>query len=434
MDFRNKKIAIVGGGVEGLSSEKYLKEKGAEVTILDIKDNKDYLKNLNIYDLIVRSPGIKHKLLKDVPKEKITSQTRLFFDLSPARIIGVTGTKGKGTASSLIYEMLKKQGFDAYLGGNIGKPPFDFLDNLNAHSVVVLELSSFQLIDLEKSPHIAVLLMVTSEHLNWHKDLEEYINAKRNILRFQKETDFAVINKDYLESRESDTETSGQVYYISREDEAVRGCFVKNGSVFVRNGVEERIISTSEILLPGLHNLENVCAASLAAKLAGVSVQNISYILKTFKGLEHRLELFAEINGVKYYDDSFSTTPETAIAAINAFKNPEILILGGSSKNSNFEELGKAISNAKNIKAVIGIGNEWQRIKAQIPNLKSQIYFIEGATNMNKMVQAAYKIAVPGDVVLLTPACASFDMFKNYKDRGNQFKEQVLALQKNESN
>lgn len=434
MDFKNKKIAIVGGGVEGLSSEKYLKKKGAEVTILDEKDSKDYLSNLNKYDLVVRSPGIRPELLKDVPKEKITSQTRLFLDLSPAKIIGITGTKGKGTTSSLIHQMLKKQGFDAYLGGNIGMPPFEFLDNLNTHSIVVLELSSFQLIDVEKSPHISVLLMTTSEHLNWHSSLEEYIEAKRNILRFQTEKDFAVINKDYPQSRESDTSTNGQIYYISAVDEAQKGCFIKENAVWIRNGdLEEKVINTSEILLPGVHNQENVCAASMAAFIYGVSIQNIAYVLKTFKGLEHRLELFAEINGVKYYDDSFSTTPETAIAAINAFKTPEILVLGGSSKNSNFEELGKVISNAKNIKAIIGIGVEWQRIKSQIPNPDSQIYFIEGANNMNTIVAAAYKIAAPGDVVLLSPACASFDMFKNYKDRGNQFKEQVLAL-KNDSN
>jgi UDP-N-acetylmuramoylalanine--D-glutamate ligase len=271
--------------------------------------------------------------------------------------------------------------------------------------------------------------MTTSEHLDWHKDLEEYINAKRNILRFQTKTDFAVINKDYLASRESDVETNGQVYYVTRIDEAHRGCFVKENEVVIRNvDSEEKIINTAEILLPGKHNLENVCAASMAAYLCGVSVENIASVLKTFKGLEHRLELIAEIKGVKYYDDSFSSIPETTIAAIEAFKNPEILILGGSSKNSNFEELGKVIANTKNIKAIIGIGIEWQRIKSEIQNPESEILMVEGADNMEKIVRASAKIALPGDVVLLTPACASFDMFKNYKDRGEQFKKEVLLL------
>ena len=187
--FKNKKIAVVGEGIEGQSSFKWLKAKGAEVTILDEKQGEDYLKDLDKYDLVVRSPGIKISILeKFISKEKITSQVKIFFDLCPAEIIGVTGTKGKGTTASLIYEMLKKQDFDAYLGGNIGLPPFEFLDKLTVHSKVVLELSSFQLMDLKKSPHIAVMLMITSEHLNWHSSIEEYIDAKRNIVRHQGES------------------------------------------------------------------------------------------------------------------------------------------------------------------------------------------------------------------------------------------------------
>lgn len=441
MEFKNKKIAVIGNGIEGQSSAKYLKEHGAIVTILDKKQGDNYLKDLDKYDLILRSPGVKPGLLNGVPISKITSQIKLFLELCPSKIIGVTGTKGKGTTSSLIYEMLKKEGFDAYLGGNIGLPPFEFLDKLNTHSIVVLELSSFQLIDIDKSPNTAVVLMTTTEHLNWHKDLSEYVNAKRNILRFQKEEDSAIINKDYLASRQSDVETNGQVYYVTAVDEAQKGCFVKENAIWIRNPsassgqvVEEKVINTKDILIPGEHNLENVCAAVMAAYLAGVKVHNISYILKSFKGLEHRLELVTTVNGVKYYDDSFSTTPETAIAAINAFKDPEVLILGGSSKNSDFKTLGEVISKSQNIKAIIGIGREWQRIKAEIKNPKSEIYFIEGADNMEKIVTAAHKIAGPSDIVLLTPACASFDMFKDYKDRGEQFKKQVLLLKENESN
>jgi len=435
INFKNKYIAVIGEGVEGLSSAKYLKDKGADVAILDKKQGENYLSDIHKYDLIVRSPGVKLDLLNGVSGGKITSQTKLFMELAPCKIIGVTGTKGKGTTSSLIYEMLKKQGFDAYLGGNIGVPPLDFLDKLNKHSIVVLEMSSFQLMDIDKSPNIAVLLMTTSEHLDWHSTVEEYIGAKRNILRFQTQEDFAVINKDYLTSRESDIETMGQIYYVSAVDEAQRGCFIKENAVWIRNGdLEEKILNTSEILIPGEHNLENVCASAMAANLAGVQNHNIAQTLKTFKGLEHRLELFTTFNGVKYYDDSFSTTPETAIAAINAFTNPEILILGGSSKNSNFTALGETISKAKNIKAIIGIGAEWPKIKSEIKDPQSEIYFIEGAETMEKIVIAASKLAVSGDVVLLTPACASFDMFKNYKDRGEQFKKEVFALKENESN
>ena len=322
--------------------------------------------------------------------------------------------------------MLKKEGMDAYLGGNIGKPPLDFLDKLNARSIVVLELSSFQLVDLDKSPHIGVILMTTSEHLNWHKDISEYVDAKRNILRFQSSDDFAIINRDYPASLESDVFTEGKVFYVSRERAGYDGCFVSDGKITVQiKGQTYSLISTKDILLPGKHNLENVCAAVMAATLAGVWKENIASVLRSFKGLEHRLELVREINGVKYYDDSFSTTPETAIAAIEAFKSPEILILGGSSKGSDFTELGRIVSSTKNIKAIIGIGIEWPKIKSKI---KSKVLIVEGAKNMQQIVAAASKIAKTGDVVLLSPACASFDMFKNYKDRGEQFKKEVKNL------
>ncbi|MEK7559520.1 MAG: UDP-N-acetylmuramoyl-L-alanine--D-glutamate ligase [Patescibacteria group bacterium] len=464
MNFKNKKTAIIGIGVEGISSAKFLISKGVSVSILDkkTKDQVDkeylkqakkigaklvlgekYLKDLSEFSFIVRSPGVKLSTqeIKDVIASgaNVTSQTKIFFDLCPCQIVGVTGTKGKGTTSSLIYEMLKLQGKDlpagrqdAYLGGNIGVPPLDFLDKLNEQSIVVLELSSFQLQDIKKSPHIGVMLMMTSEHLDYHKDLPEYIESKRNLLRFQDKEDFAIINSDYVASRESDVLTNGEVYQVSREDEIRQGCYIKDGRVIISlpdgafNKKTIDIIKTSDILLPGAHNLENVCAAVMAAYLAGVSKQNIAEVLRTFKGLEHRLELVKEVRGVRYYDDSFSTTPETAIAAIKAFTEPEILILGGSSKRSDFKELGKVILNSSNIKAIIGIGEEWIRIKFEIPNTKIPI--IEGLKNMKEIVREAKKLAKTGDVVLFSPACASFDMFKNYKQRGDLFKEEVGKL------
>jgi UDP-N-acetylmuramoylalanine--D-glutamate ligase len=426
--------------------------KGAEVTVFDqntefsekvaVEEAKKmkvnfvlgefYLERIKGFDLVVRSPGIKLSVLeKYVSKEKITSQIKLFFDLCPAEIIGITGTKGKGTTASLVYQMLKKQGLDAYLGGNIGMAPFDFLDKLSTQSKVILELSSFQLLDLEKSPHIAVMLMITQEHLDYHNSVEEYINAKRNLVKHQNEKDFAILNRDYPATNESDIHTNGKIFHISREREAAdEGCFVRDEKVWLRIGDQEiEIVDVKDILLPGKHNLENICAAIMAAHLVGVSKENIASVLETFKGLEHRLELVATVNSVRYYDDSFSTTPETAIAAIQSFKEPEILILGGSSKNSDFSELGDVISKAENIKLIIGIGVEWERIKEQIAKSETPIPVIEGAKDMQTIIAAAYKLAIPGDIVLLTPACASFDMFKNYKERGQQFKDQVASLQ-----
>lgn len=433
-EFKDKKIAVIGEGVEGKSSKAFFEKNGAKVEIRDQQQGEDYLKDLEKFDLIVRSPGVKLSELithnSELITQKVSSQTKLFMDLCPAPVIGVTGTKGKGTTSSLINEMLKAEERDVYLGGNIGVPPLDFLEKLNGSSWVVLELSSFQLQDLDKSPHIAVMLMVTSEHLDYHKDLSEYIEAKRNILNHQTPHDFAIINRDYPASNESDISTEAKVYFTSREREVEEGCFALGNQVLLRlNGNTIPVIDTRELLLKGDHNHENVCAASLAAYLAGVRAGVITKVLQSFKGLEHRLELVGKINGVEYYNDSFSTTPETAIAAIKSFKSPEILILGGSSKNSDFSELGKVIGESENIKAIIGIGEEWQKIKSKIPNTKYQIPVIEGAKDMKTIIAAAAKIAEPGDVVLLSPACASFGLFKNYKDRGNQFKEEVNKLQ-----
>lgn len=467
IDFTNKKIGILGIGMEGVSSARYLAGKGATVTVMDQKEEADLnheeiaefkkqgvqivtgnnaFNDLGEYAILVRSPGIKRDLpeiLKaETRKTIVTSQTKLFFDLCPAEIIGVTGTKGKGTTSSLIYAMLKAQNFDAYLGGNIGKPPFSFLDKLTPESKVVLEMSSFQLQDLTKSPHIGVLLMMTQEHLapdkkdspsqNFHTDIYEYIDAKRNIIRFQHKTDFAVLNRDYIASNESDLYTDAKVFYVSRERAVENGAFKKDNAVWLsKNGQEQKIIDTKDILLPGGHNVENVCAAVAAATLTGVKKEAMVKVITTFKGLEHRLELVDTVNEVRYYDDSFSTTPETAIAAIEAFTDPKIIILGGASKNSDFTELGRVIRESKSIKAIIGIGLEWEKIKEKIQDSRFKIY--ERCKNMPEIVKTAYETAEPGDVVLLSPACSSFDMFKNYKERGEQFKKEVHHLSSLES-
>lgn len=449
--FKDKKIAILGFGIEGQSLVDFLREHASSITVIDEKKRSNFdekvlmsyeskgvafkfakIEDLAGFDIIFRSPGI-HPSSKDIENAKnkgaeISSATKLFFELCPSPIIGVTGTKGKGTTSTLIYEMLKKQGFDAHLGGNIGVAPLSFLHKLNNTSKVVLELSSFQLMDLDKSPHVAVMLMTTSEHLDYHKDLYEYIEAKRNILRFQGPDDFAILNKDYLASNESDIHTNGIVYKVSREQEVDQGCFVKDSAIVLKvDEINENILNVSELGLRGRHNYENACSASLAAFCAGVGIESIVQVLKSFKGLEHRIEYVSNINGVSYYDDSFSTTPETAIAAIESFDEPKILILGGSSKNSDFSDLGQIIAESSSIKAIIGIGVEWERIKKTIGRTHN-IQFMEGSKSMKDIVVKASSIARSGDVVLLSPACASFDMFENYKHRGKEFKKEVLLL------
>lgn len=450
--FAGKTIAVLGFGIEGQSVCDFLKGASSQVTVFDESKRSDFDEELLVqyeeqgvkflfgkigelagFDIIFRSPGFHPKLpfLEEARKKgtEITSATKVFFDLCPCKIVGVTGTKGKGTTSTLIYEMLKEQGFDAYLGGNIGVPPLSFLQKLSKESKVVLELSSFQLADLEKSPHVAVMLMTTSEHLDYHADVYEYIEAKRNIFRFQSEEDFAIVNRDYPASNESDIHTVGRVYQVSLIQDVMQGCFVKDSNIYLRmDGHDESILPTKDLALRGKHNWENVCAATVAALCGGATMKSIIPVLKSFKGLEHRIEHVDTVRGVAYYDDSFSTTPETAAAAIESFDEPKILILGGSSKNSDFAELGQVIADSSTIKAIIGIGIEWEKIKSKIMTWKSEVRIVEGLDNMHEIVGKCAEIAEIGDVVLLSPACASFGMFKNYKDRGEQFKKEVLNL------
>ena len=357
MDFKGKKVAVVGAGVEGISTIRYLLKAGVNPVLLDksetpslsnafeekIKDlvgdtffGADYLNSVGDFDLIFRSPGVRPDLPKLREAEKkgsqITSQTRLFFDLCSAPIVGVTGTKGKGTTATLIYNILNTAGKKSFIGGNIGRPPLDFIDQVTSDSIVVLELSSFQLIDLNKSPHISVVLMVTQEHLDWHKDKDEYVKAKTSIIKYQTNNDFVVINADYPDSRQIGESSKAKKTYFSTKKPVEKGSYFDNDSVIsVTNGWTS-LVKKSDIQILGEHNLQNVTAAVATAGLLEISFDVITKSIKSFKGLPHRLEFVEEVRGVKFYNDSASTIPETAIAAIASFENPKVLILGGASK------------------------------------------------------------------------------------------------------
>jgi UDP-N-acetylmuramoylalanine--D-glutamate ligase len=342
-------------------------------------------------------------------------------------VVGVTGTKGKGTTSTLIYEMLRAAGKKAELLGNIGVPALSRLELIEPDTVVIFEFSSFQLLEIKKSPHIAVVLMVTQDHLDIHGSVMDYVEAKRDIVKYQKPEDIVVANTDYGSSRSIGESSKGEKFWVSRRREVQQGCSALEGKIeLFKNSTCEDIIAISEIVLPGAHNLENVCAAVAVASLLGVRGEEIREVLKTFEGLEHRLHLIGEKKGVKYFDDSISTTPESAIAAMQAFEEPKILILGGSSKGADFSELGKMIREDHSVRAVMGIGEEWPRIKAALAGAPCKLE--EGFSTMEEVVRAAAAAAQPGDIVILSPACASFDMFTNYKDRGDQFTKAVNEL------
>jgi len=408
-----KKVAILGYGLEGKDAEKYFTSLGDNITILDRRFDENYLNNIASFDLIVRSPGVYRYLPELIEVEKkgveITSSLKIFFDNCPAKIIGVTGTKGKGTTSTLIYEILKNAKKDVYLVGNIGKPYLELLPKLTKDSFVVMEISSFQLIDLTKSPYIAVVLNITLDHMDWHKSKEEYINSKKNIVKYQTKNDFAVINSKYDVPKSFLELTKANVVLFSKD---------KLEKTYKEN-----------LLLKGEHNLENIAAAVTVSKILKIKEDIILKTVKNFKGLEHRLELVREVGGVTFYNDSFATGPQPTIAAIRSFTEPITLILGGSDKGLNYDELGKEISASKQVKKVIVIGKVGSSIikslndgcfMGSIINLKQR--------SMARVVENAYRNTPQGGIVLLSPAAASFDMFKDYKDRGSQFKKAVQSL------
>jgi UDP-N-acetylmuramoylalanine--D-glutamate ligase len=452
-----KHAAVVGFGVEGHSAAAFLLAHGYKVTVFDEKKSREKaassfgpLKEQGAsyvhapfsdfagFTLIVVSPGVRidRPAILEAKRRgsEVTTATNIFMDRVPCPVIGVTGTKGKGTTSALITEMHKAAGRDAHLGGNIGTPPLDFLEKLTPESVVVLELSSFQLMTIRKSPHIAVILMVTSEHLDYHRDTDEYVDAKAGIVRFQGSDDYTVVNIDYPNSVAVSGLSGNTPIEVSTRDQVDYGCYATQSDIiWAEHGDIVKVAKVSDIFIPGRHNWENVCAAVAVAKLSGISNKAIRKVIQEFRGLPHRIEFVREAGGVRYYDDSFSTTPETAVAAIHAFDQPKVIVLGGSGKGSDFTELGKTIAQSDSIRAVIGIGAEWPRIKMKIAHPAQEVTVIEGCRTMPEIVDAARSVSEPGDVVIMSPACASFDMFKNYKDRGDQFKSAVRELTHNKN-
>jgi UDP-N-acetylmuramoylalanine--D-glutamate ligase len=423
-----KRILIIGYGVEGKATEAFLKKHcvNSQIGIADKNEGENYLNKQQDYDLAIKSPGVPPHLVM-IP---YTTTTNIFLSNYKGKTIGVTGTKGKSTTSTLIHEMLKEAGKDVYLGGNIGEPAINFLDKLNDASWTVLELSSFQLQDLKKSPNIAVVLMITSEHLDYHKDLTRYLQAKRNILKFQTRNDFSILNRDYPAVNESDIHTEAKLFYVSRERETNNGCFAFDGKIKIRiNGQDEQIIKNSDIRLLGKHNIENVCAAVMAAKLAGVSTDAIVSVLRAFPGLPDRLEYVGEKRGIIFYNDSLSTIPEAAIEAIETFPDKvETLIAGGHDRGIDYSELGRYLtkSSVRTLILFPPSGERiWQAVVAAGGEKQIKRYDV---SSMHEAIVYASEETSNGEICLLSPASASFGIFKNYKDRANQFKKEVEML------
>ncbi len=432
-------IAIVGFATEGQESFAYYQKQGGhELTICDQNDKlktpwrvpaqlgNNYLDNMGRFDLIVRSAGIPGSLILEKnpdSQDKITTQINEFIAQCPSKnIIGVTGTKGKGTTSTLITEILKAAGKRVFLGGNIGLPPFSFIDQVTADDWVVLELSSYQLSDLTHSPHIAVCLKVVPEHLDWHGTMLDYKNAKANLFRHQETDDIAIYFASSQDSEEIASASPGQkIPYFTAP-----GAFVDGMSIKIDDQV---ICETEDIGLLGKHNWQNVCAAVTVTWPIVQDVSVISQVVQSFKGLPHRIEFVRTLNEIAYYNDSFASGQGATLAAIEAVKEPKVVIIGGYDRNLDLSDLVEGLKkDQESIRKVMLIGASSDRTASALEEGGFHNFVKSNAKTMQEVVADAQKEAQPGDAILLSPGFASFDMFKNFEDRGNQFRAVVEAL------
>ena len=451
---KSKEVAIIGLGVSNIPLIDYMYEKGALVTLFDNRKQEelseeiinkinnysfkyiggeDNLKELKGFDIVFRSPScLPTRPELEAEKERgaiITSEIEMLMKLAPCKIIGVTGTEGKTTTSSIIYAIVKEAGYTCYLGGNIGNPIFTKLNTINENDIIVLEMSSFQLMQMDVSPNISLVTNIFPDHLNVHKDMNEYIDSKKEIFLHQNSDDLVVLNYDNEITRNFEKDVKGNVVFFSSKEDLNDGYIYDKNSgniVLCKNSVKTNIINKSDIKLRGIHNYENICAA-LAVTASLVDTKTQVKAIKEFIGVEHRLEFVREIGGVKYYNDSIGTSPASTIAGLNAFDENIILLAGGSDKGLDYTEIGEKI--AEKVGTLILCGPTSKIIeKATKDALHGKQINIIYVKNMQEAVLKAKENAKPGDIVLLSPASASFDLYKNFAERGNIFKEIVNKL------
>ena len=436
------KIAIAGYGLEGEANYNYWSQDPAnELTIVDENESPKYalpegantllgagvFERLDGFDLVIRTAGLSpYKIKTD---GKIWSASNEFFAKCPARIIGVTGTKGKGTTSSLIAAILTSSGYTVHLVGNIGKSALAELPQIQPDDIVVYELSSFQLWDLERSPHTGLVLIIEPEHLDVHRDYQDYITAKSQISAHQKAGETTYYRPNDHDSEwiaNAGTRASGGVVFATP--------FISTTGVHVADGQfwngEQLICSTDALQLVGQHNIENACAAiTVSLDYEKVTPASITEGLRGFQGLPHRIEFVRTLEDVSYYNDSFSSSVPATIAAVKSFTQPEIVIIGGVDRGGDFGHLIADLSVRANIKEVVLIGQIRDKLFDLFKAIESPFVVTKlDAQTMPEVVDYCREFASAGDVIILSPGCASFDMFKDFYDRGDQFREYVNSL------
>lgn len=447
---RGKRVAVTGIGVSNRPLLKLLLDAGIDVTACDKKDRDalgalgdeleaagcrlrlgpDYLEGLD-HDVIFRTPGLHPRFLEAAKARgsEITSEMEVFFQVCPCPILGVTGSDGKTTTTTIIARLLEAAGHTVHLGGNIGRPLLSEADAIRPTDWAVVELSSFQLLDMDRSPHIAVVTNLAPNHLDVHTDMDEYVRAKANLLVHQTEADRAVCNWDNEITRNLSAQTAGAVsYFTANSDQPpADGCYLKEGAVWYRDASGERpVLPLTDILLPGAHNVENYMAAICAVQ-GLVPDETIRSFARTFGGVEHRIELVRERRGVRWYNDSIASSPSRTIAGLRSFPEKVILIAGGKDKGISYAPLGPVVND--HVKLLILCGATEQVIREAVRTADNYRGLeILTAADYRSAVRLADERSGAGDVVLLSPASTSFDRFKNFEERGRVFKELVAAL------
>lgn len=450
---QGQSIAVIGMGVSNTPLIRALLRAGLKVTVCDksprerveelaseleslgakLRLGPDYLAKIHKADMIFRTPGLSPntpELRKAMEGGSVlTSEMELFFQLCPCKIIGITGSDGKTTTTTLISEFLKEAGFNVYLGGNIGRPLLPDVDGMTSDDVAVVELSSFQLMSMDRSPNVAVFTNLSPNHLDYHHTMEEYTDAKLNIFCHQSSRDRAIFNYDNDITRSLAKAAIGRTMLFSRKQRLEEGAYLRDNAIWLTNEMGSReVLLLEDIQIPGVHNIENYMAA-IAAVDGIVPDKCVRAVAQRFTGVEHRIELVRELNGVKYYNDSIGTSPTRTMACLESFAQKVILIAGGYDKGVPFTQLGAEI--VQRAKALILTGDTAPAIKKAVEEVggyaDSGLKLIE-TDDLASAVIAARDIAENGDVIVLSPACAAFDRFKNFMERGKVFKRLVNEL------
>jgi len=448
---KGKRVAVVGAGISNTPLIEALLEAGIQTVVCDkrtfeemgetasyfislgavLESGEQYLDNLNA-DVVFRTPGLmpSHPALVEAAKKGavLTSEMEIFFEVCPCKTIGITGSDGKTTTTSIIAALLETEGYTVHKGGNIGTPLLCEVDKMQPSDIAVLELSSFQLISMKKCPDIAVVTNLSPNHLDVHKDMDEYVGAKRNIFIRQKSTDKSVFNMDNQYTRRYAETSPSIVSYFSRKEVVQNGFYTDGSMVFeARDGKSASFMSISDILLPGVHNVENYLAAFTAVQ-GLVKHETMIKTARSFGGVAHRIELVRDLCGVRYYNDSIASSPSRTIAGLKSFDQKVILIAGGKDKGIPFDEFGKEI--IKHVKTLVLTGHTADLIRNAVVSAhgydgKPEII---SCSEFKDAILAAAEVAKNGDIVLLSPACTSFDRFRNFEERGDTFRKIVNDL------